>query len=186
MAGGLLEPSEQLESLLLTFDPVTTDIEQMAALAVEYGSYSVLISMFVRAKGDYTTPLYRLLQVLRQEDHSGASNQKAAQILLAYMKDCLSGVTSIEGPIPEEKLPQLKRDVVDFLFTRAPEQGLAQRYPHLGLFFRYDSSQLLDTLNVTLTDFSSSSPWATTQERKTKPSLGAVRSLMGKVTAGVG
>jgi hypothetical protein len=102
-SSSLLEPSELLEELLLQFDPKTTNLLEMETLALEYGSYSGIISLYVRLKQDFLTPIFRLTTLLQSPSTSVAPPQasvdtvKLCLTLLAYIKDCLMGVNSITG-----------------------------------------------------------------------------------------
>ena len=76
-------------------------------------------------------------------------------MLLAYSKNCLLGVSSTTGCLPDDILPDLKGGIVKLLCGQNSSAGPSP----LLILLRCNAVQVLDVMQASFADNSPSSPW---------------------------
>ncbi|XP_056587442.1 vacuolar protein sorting-associated protein 8 homolog [Triplophysa dalaica] len=150
---------ESVEGCLVHMDITNLDIKQVVKMCWDNQLYDAMIYVFNSGINDYVSPMEKLFQAICPPLHEGKpltdEHVVIGNKLLVYISCCLAGRAYPLGDISEDLVPQVKKQVFEFLIRLHSVEAAQEEevYPFIRTLLHFDTQEFLNVLALTFEDF---------------------------------
>lgn len=152
---------QTLEEIIIKLDWQCLDLHQVVTMTKAKKLYRAQIYINAQVLGDYTVSLIDLVPKISEDTNLG-------NFLLCYISFSLAGRGYPVGNIPEDKVQNVKHDILRFLmaFSSSTSNNNELPYPYLRAFLEFNTRETLNVIALAFQEKEFSSDLGISQRQR--------------------